>query len=113
MVYSTHSRIAGMTVKGTATERKYPAKPAIHSLPGIPFLDFGLRRNDDEQRSMCIAIQEPRREQAAEESSNLFNPFPRSENYNERNNKPARASDKTCRLFTPRRRLPGFQPSLE
>ena len=35
-----------MTVKGKATERKHPAKPAIHSPPGIPFLDSGLRRND-------------------------------------------------------------------
>ena len=47
------------------------------------------------------------------ESSGLFNPFPRSGNGNERNNKPVRASDKTCRLFTPRRHLPGCQPSPE
>ena len=38
-------RQAGMTT-GMTTERGYPAKPAIHSPPGLPLLDSSFRWND-------------------------------------------------------------------
>ena len=37
---------AGMSTRGTTSQRGHPIKPATHSSPGTAFLDSGLRRND-------------------------------------------------------------------
>ena len=51
VVYSIHSRNAGMTITGTTNRMRHPLKPGAHSLFRPPFLDSGLRRNDDEWRT--------------------------------------------------------------
>ena len=56
---------------------------------------------------------EPRLEQAAEESSGLFNPFPQRGNDNHRHDKPNAPPTKTRRPFTIPAPLPGFRPAPE